>query len=402
MDTRVIPAKEKIIIFDTTLRDGEQWAGGALSDKEKLKIAHQLATTRVDVIEAGFAASSRRDFECIERIAQEVKGPAIAALARADERDIERAATALLPADRPCIHTFIATSDAHMEHKLRKTREEVLEIVDRSVRFAKAGVGSSGHVEFSAEDASRSSLAFLARVVRVAIDAGATTINLPDTVGYATPASYARMFRHVIKAVKPASDIVFSAHVHNDRDLALANSLEAIKAGARQVECTIRGVGERAGNAALERIVANISIDNKFACNVDRAQLVPTAKLHASFIPDIGCMQPIVGGNVFAHGSGIHQHGMVKGGLYEYMKKEDYGHPEGNNFPLTVHSGAAGIGAGLERMGIHMQGEQLKEFFELFKESAADLLNRKKPMRTVPYNKTEQWARKYLRSLKAA
>jgi 2-isopropylmalate synthase len=401
MSEIIIPPQERVVIFDTTLRDGEQWAGGALTGYEKLKIAHQLAATRVDVIEAGFAASSRRDFDAIKAIASEVQGPAIASLARANEHDITRAAEALRDAQHPRIHTFIATSDEHMRDKLMKSPDAVLKIIDTMVRFAKNCVGERGSVEWSAEDASRSSLDFLAKAVRVAIDAGATTINLPDTVGYATPREYAHMFTHVIAAVKPAPDIVFSAHVHNDRGLAVANSLAAVEAGARQVECTIRGVGERAGNAALEPVVFNLTFgkDNPFTCAVDTRQLKPTADLHASFIPDVSVMQPIIGNNVFAHGSGIHQDGMVKGGCYEYANKEDYGHVKGNKFPLTVHSGVAGIGAGLERMGIRMTDPELKGFMDVFKENAAQLLNQNF-LRVVPDERTEHWAKRYLEALK--
>src|SRR5213593_4685336 len=302
-------------IFDTTLRDGEQAPGNAMTPEIKLRLARQLDALGVDVIEAGFPAASQGDLRGVQQIAESVRRPIIAALARCHDRDIDAAAEALQPAAKKRIHVFIATSDLHLEQKLRIDRATCLERVRASVRRA---CGHTSDVEFSAEDATRSEFGFLCQVVAVAIAEGATTINLPDTVGYTTPAEYAALFRAVRERVPETAQVVLSAHCHDDLGLAVANSLAAIEAGAGQVECTVNGIGERAGNAALEEIVMAARVRPQlvnFRCNVDTREIYRTSRL-LSHLTGV-FPQPnkaVVGRNAFAHEAGIHQHGVMQNG----------------------------------------------------------------------------------------
>jgi 2-isopropylmalate synthase len=386
--------KDRVVIFDTTLRDGDQSPGFAMTVDEKIRMAHALAEMGVDVIEAGFPVSSDLDFHSVQRIAREVKGPVIAALARASKKDIERAFEAVKGCDHPRIHTFIATSEDHMRFKLQMSPEQVLEKIHTSVSLARSYVAD---VEWSAEDASRSSIDFLSQAVRVAIDAGATTINLPDTVGYAMPWEYGDMFRQVIANVKPASNIIFSAHTHNDLGVAVANSIEALRGGARQVECTVRGIGERAGNAALEPIVAILDVrgdQNPFTCGIAKEHTKPIADMHQQIIGTAPSYLPIVGDNAFAHGSGIHQDGMAKNKGYEIMDPRKWGH-KGALFPLTRHSGATGIKDVVAAMGIDIPGDQINDFTAVFKREASSMLENDK-IRIVPPHRVEQIARRFM------
>ncbi len=318
-----------VVIFDTTLRDGEQAPGNSLTPEEKLRLARQLDALGVDVMEAGFPAASEGDYRSVREIAAELTRPVVAALARCHERDIELAGEAIRPAARGRLHVFISTSDLHIKEKLKTTRVEVLDRARLAIRQARQ---YTDDVEFSAEDASRTDPDFLCRIVELAITEGARTVNLPDTVGYATPAEYARMFRDVRARVPGCDAIVLSAHCHDDLGLAVANSLAAIEAGARQVECTVNGIGERAGNAALEEIVMASQVRGSalgFHCNVETREIYRTSQL-LSYLTGV-FPQPnkaIVGRNAFAHEAGIHQHGMLQNGLtYEIIRPEMVGIP---------------------------------------------------------------------------
>ncbi|HXI20210.1 MAG TPA: 2-isopropylmalate synthase, partial [Gemmatimonadales bacterium] len=311
-----------VMIFDTTLRDGEQAPGNTMTPEEKLRLARQLDALGVDVIEAGFPAASDGDFRSVREIAQEVRRPVIAALARCHDRDIDLAGEAIHEAERGRVHVFLSTSDLHLEHKLRLTRDEALELARRAVRRARQ---FTDDIEFSAEDASRTDPDYLCRVVEAAIVEGATTINLPDTVGYALPEEYAAMFRYTRERVPDADRVTWSAHCHDDLGLAVANSLAAIEAGAGQVECTINGIGERAGNAALEEIVMAARVRPQLAAfhtGVNTQEIFRTSQL-LSYLTGV-FPQPnkaIVGRNAFAHEAGIHQHGVLQNGLtYEIIR----------------------------------------------------------------------------------
>src|SRR5579859_1472783 len=306
--------KNRVLIFDTTLRDGEQSPGCSMTTQEKLSMAHALEDLGVDILEAGFAMASEGDFAAIATITQAIRKPRIASLARAKSEDIDMAARSLEHADRARIHVFLASSDLHLEYKLKMSREQALAQAAESVRQARALVDD---VEFSPEDATRSDRDFLVEMVRVAVEAGATTINMPDTVGYTTPAEYGKMFRDVRERI-PAVDaqgIILSSHCHDDLGLAAANSLAAIQAGARQVECTINGIGERAGNAALEEIAAALYVrTDKYGMttSINLNQLYPTSQVLGNIITfKPSPNKAIVGANAFAHESGIHQHGML-------------------------------------------------------------------------------------------
>ena len=329
-----------ILIFDTTLRDGEQSPGCTMHAGEKLRMAHQLAALGVDVLEAGFAIASEGDLLSIREIARAVRGPRITSLARCKRADIEAAARAVEPAAVNRIHVFLASSDLHLEAKLRITRAEALDQVAESVALA---CGYAEDVEFSAEDATRSDPEFLAQMLRLAVQAGATTINLPDTVGYTTPEEYRALFTRMRREVPDAERIVFSTHCHNDLGMAVANSLAGVEGGARQVECTVNGIGERAGNAALEEIAAALATRRDrypFGNNLAMKQLYPTSRLLAELI-SFGCSpnKAVVGANAFAHESGIHQHGMLANPLtYEIMTPESVGVPS-TNLVLGKHSG---------------------------------------------------------------
>jgi 2-isopropylmalate synthase len=356
-----------VIIFDTTLRDGEQAPGNAMSPEAKLRLARQLDTLGVDVIEAGFPAASQGDLRGVQQVAEAVRRPIIAALARCHERDIDAAAEALQPAQRKRIHVFIATSDLHLEQKLRIDRAECIERVRAAVQRAR---GYAADVEFSAEDATRSDFDFLCRVVLVAIAEGATTINLPDTVGYTTPAEYAALFRAVRDRVPEAEKVVLSAHCHDDLGLAVANSLAAIEAGAGQVECTINGIGERAGNAALEEIVMAGRVRPQviaFQCGVNPREIVRTSRLLSH---EIGVFpQPnkaIVGRNAFAHEAGIHQHGVLQNGLtYEIIAPETVG-AGGSSIVLGKHSGRHALERRYHQLGYELDAETLEKLYQAF------------------------------------
>jgi len=356
-----------VIIFDTTLRDGEQAPGNALTPEAKLRLARQLDTLGVDVIEAGFPAASQGDARGVQLIAESVRRPIIAALARCHDRDIDAAAEALQPAQRKRIHVFIATSDLHLEQKLRIDRAACIERVRASVRRART---HTTDVEFSAEDATRSDFDFLCRVIAVAIAEGATTINLPDTVGYTTPAEYAALFRGVRERVPESNHVVLSAHCHDDLGLAVANSLAAIEAGAGQVECTVNGIGERAGNAALEEIVMASRVRPQvlpFRCQVNSREIVRTSRLLSH---EIGSFpQPnkaIVGRNAFAHEAGIHQHGMLQNGLtYEIIAPETVG-AGGSSIVLGKHSGRHALERRYRELGYEPDANTLEELYKQF------------------------------------
>ena len=356
-----------VVIFDTTLRDGEQAPGNSMTPDAKLRLARQLDRLGVDVIEAGFPSASEGDFSGVRAIAEAVQRPVIAALARCHDRDIDRAGEALRPAARGRIHVFIATSDLHLEHKLRLTREQCLERARAAVQRAK---GFTDDVEFSAEDATRTDFEFLCRVVEAAIDAGATTINLPDTVGYATPTEYGALFRAVRERVPGSDRVAFSAHCHDDLGLAVANSLAAIEAGAGQVECTINGIGERAGNAALEEIVVAGRVRPlavAFRCRVNTPELFRTSQL-LSHVTGI-FPQPnkaVVGRNAFAHEAGIHQHGMIQNGLtYEIIRPEEVGVAR-STLVLGKHSGRHALERRYRELGYELDDVTLDNLYQEF------------------------------------
>jgi len=358
-----------VAIFDTTLRDGEQSPGCSMTTQEKLTMAHALEDLGVDIIEAGFAMASEGDFAAIATITQAVRKPKIASLARAKREDIEMAARSVQFADRPRIHVFLASSDLHLEYKLKISRQEALELTGESVRLARSLVDD---VEFSPEDATRSDRDFLVEMVRIAIEAGATTINMPDTVGYTTPEEYGKMFREVRERI-PAIDaqgIVLSSHCHDDLGLAVANSLAAIEAGARQVECTINGIGERAGNAAMEEIAAALYVRADWygvATHIKLDQLYPTSQELGNIITfRPSANKAVVGANAFAHESGIHQHGMLANPLcYEIMTPSLVGAPK-TNLVLGKHSGRAALRHRLEELGFSLDRDELQHTYYRF------------------------------------
>ena len=359
---------EHVRIFDTTLRDGEQSPGCSMSPQQKLVMARDLAELGVDVIETGFPASSQSDREAMALIGRELRTPTLAVLSRCLAGDIETSLRALEAAAKPRLHVFLSTSPLHREHKLRMSREQVLESVHRHVALARAGVDD---VEFSAEDATRTEEDFLSEVVAVAIAAGATTINLPDTVGFTTPEEIRGMFSRIIASVPGARDVVFSTHCHNDLGLAVANSLAAIEGGARQVEGSINGIGERAGNCAIEEIVMALKVRNAFYnldTNVDTHRIVPTSQLLSRLVGmPVQRNKAIVGANAFAHESGIHQHGMLRHrGTYEIMRPQDVGWPD-TQMVLGRHSGRAAVEARLRALGYWLEEDELKLVFEQFK-----------------------------------
>ena len=352
----------RIQVFDTTLRDGEQAPGFSMTAAEKLRLAQQLDRLGVDIIEAGFPISSEGDFEAVRAIAAAVRRPIIAGLARAIPADIDRAWGALQHAARPRIHVFLATSDIHLEHKLRITREQCLEQVASSVAHARTYCDD---VEFSAEDATRSDLEFLCAVAEAAVNAGATTINLPDTVGYALPGDIERMFATAVRRI--GSRAVLSAHCHNDLGLAVANSLAAVQAGARQVECTINGIGERAGNASLEEIVMALEVRSDalpHRTGIHTPTLVPTSNTLSAIVGvNVPPNKAIVGANAFAHEAGIHQDGMLKYELtYEIMRPETVGAP-GTRLVLGKHSGMRGLDARCRALGHRLRQPELERLY---------------------------------------
>ncbi|HMA35169.1 MAG TPA: 2-isopropylmalate synthase [Chloroflexia bacterium] len=366
--------EDHVRIFDTTLRDGEQAPGGTMSRDEKLAVARQLARLGVDIIEAGFPAASPGDWEAVQAIAQEIgtpDGPVICGLARADQADIDRCWSAIAPAARPRIHTFLATSDIHLEHKLRLSRDQVRERVGAMVRYARQFCAD---VEFSPEDAGRSDPAFLYEVLGVAVASGATTLNIPDTVGYLTPEEYGTLIAGVRAHVPGASQVVISTHCHDDLGLAVANSLAGVRAGAGQVECTINGIGERAGNAALEEVVMALQTRRAFfgrTSRVDTRELGRASRLVAACTAlSVPPNKAIVGANAFAHEAGIHQDGILKNRLtYEIMSAETVGW-DGTNLVLGKHSGRHAFRVHLEALGYQLPDEAFREVFTRFKEVA--------------------------------
>ncbi|MCU0943636.1 MAG: 2-isopropylmalate synthase [Hydrogenophaga sp.] len=364
---------DKLIIFDTTLRDGEQSPGASMTKDEKLRIARQLERLKVDVIEAGFAASSNGDFESVRAIADAIKDSTVCSLARANDRDISRAAEALKGANRARIHTFIATSALHMEKKLRMSPEQVLEQARQSVRFARNLVED---IEFSPEDGYRSDVDFLCRVLEAVIKEGATTLNIPDTVGYAVPELYGDFIRTLRERIPNSDKAIWSVHCHNDLGMAVANSLAGVKiGGARQVECTINGLGERAGNCSLEEIVMAVRTRRDYFgldVGIDTTQIVPASRMVSQTTGFV--VQPnkaVVGANAFAHASGIHQDGVLKArDTYEIMRAEDVGW-SANKIVLGKLSGRNAFKQRLQELGIQMESEtEINTAFAKFKELA--------------------------------
>ncbi len=364
--------ESQIKIFDTTLRDGEQSPGCSMNVQEKLSLARQLERLGVDVIEAGFPIASDGDFESVRAIAKEVDGSIICGLARTGKMDVERAARAVESARHPRIHTFIATSDIHLEHKLRMSREQVLEEVDRAVRQARTSVDD---VEFSAEDATRSDRDYLVEVFSTAVSAGATTLNVPDTVGYTTPKEYGALIEYLRARVEGAEDVIFSVHCHNDLGLAVANSLSAIRAGARQVECTVNGIGERAGNTSLEEVVMAIKTRSDefdgLALGIRTQEIYPSSRLLSSVTGvQVQPNKAIVGDNAFAHEAGIHQDGVLKAAItYEIMTPESIGRAS-NELVLGKHSGRHAFRDRLVELGFDVEGEEFERAFKRFKDLA--------------------------------
>jgi 2-isopropylmalate synthase len=355
---------DRVHIFDTTLRDGEQSPGFSMNRDEKLLLARQLEQLGVDIIEAGFPIASPGDLEAVRAVAGEVKGSRVAALARARREDVDAALRALEPAAKPRLHVFLATSDLHLKHKLRITRSEALEQVAKMVRY---GAEHCEEVEFSAEDASRSDIAFLCSVSLAAVQAGARILNLPDTVGYTTPEEMAEIFRAVARHISAYPDVILSAHCHNDLGLAVANSLAAIAAGARQVECTINGIGERAGNASLEEIVVALHVRQvRFAAatNIALDKIYSTSRLLTSITGvSVPPNKAVVGANAFAHEAGIHQDGILKNPLtYEIIVPEKVGVPA-RRLVLGKHSGRNALRARLEELGYETTDAELAECY---------------------------------------
>lgn len=360
--------KDKVLFFDTTLRDGEQSPGASMNLKEKIQVAHQLANMGVDIIEAGFPISSPGDFESVKSIAQQVKGPIIAGLARANEKDITACWNSVKYSKKPRIHTFIATSDLHIEKKLQKTREQVFDMAVKAVRFAKKYCDD---VEFSAEDASRSDINYLCSIVEAVIAEGAKTVNIPDTVGYKMPEEFGNLIATVKKNVPNIDKAVISVHCHNDLGLAVANSLAAIANGARQVECTINGIGERAGNAAIEEIVMALKTREYYfnvGYNLKTSEIYKSSKLVSNITGIV--VQPnkaVVGANAFAHESGIHQDGMLKDrNTYEIMCPEAVGVPE-SLLVLGKHSGRHAFTRRIKDLGYTLESSIQESLFEKFK-----------------------------------
>ena len=362
-------SKDRIVIFDTTLRDGEQSPGVSLNMEEKLRIGRQLEKLGVDVLEAGFPVASPGDFEGVSRLALELRGIQVAALARAVKNDIDVAWDAIKKGENPRIHTFLATSDIHMKYKLRMSRDEVVEKAAEAVKYASS---LTENVEFSAEDASRSDLDFLCRVFEAVIDAGAKTVNFPDTVGYAIPGDFGRMIKYLVENTPNMHKAVLSVHCHNDLGLATANVLEAILNGARQVECTINGIGERAGNTAMEEVVMSIKTRQDiipFSTNIVTEQIMATSRMVSSLTGmKVQPNKAIVGANAFAHESGIHQDGVLKERTtYEIMNPADIG-LEAGQLVLGKHSGRHALQVRLEEMGYgRLSDEDLERIYRRFK-----------------------------------
>ena len=369
-------SSELIRIFDTTLRDGEQSPGCSMNLEEKLQLGRQLERLGVDIIEAGFPIASEGDFESVQALAEVLRDTIVCGLARTASGDIERAGQALEKAQSPRIHTFIATSDIHLEHKLRMSRAQVLEEVDRAVRQAREFCDD---VEFSAEDATRSDRDYLLEVFKTAIEAGASTCNVPDTVGYTQPEEYAGLMGYLIENVPGSDKAVFSVHCHDDLGLAVANSLAAVLAGARQVECTLNGIGERAGNTSMEEVVMALKTRPDVFLNLDtriRApEIYPSSRMLSTVIGvPVPPNKAIVGDNAFAHEAGIHQDGVLKAAItYEIMTPQSIGRPS-NELVLGKHSGRHAFGDRLKELGFEIEGEEFQAAFRRFK----DLADKKK------------------------
>jgi len=360
---------DKLIIFDTTLRDGEQSPGASMTKDEKVRIAKILEKMRVDVIEAGFAIASQGDFEAVQAVAKAVKDSTVCSLARALDKDIDRAGEAIKNTNSARIHTFIATSDIHMQMKLRMTPDEV---VSQAVRSVKRATKYTNNIEFSPEDAGRSDIDFLCRIIEAAIDAGATTINIPDTVGYNIPHQFGETMKELIERVPNSDKAIFSAHCHNDLGLAVSNSLSAVLSGARQIECTINGLGERAGNTSLEEVVMAVRTrQDIFGCdtNIDTKNILAASRLVSSITGFV--VQPnkaIVGANAFAHEAGIHQDGILKHReTYEIMKAEDIGWHT-NTLVMGKHSGRNAFKVRMNELGVEFDSDdELNDAFSRFK-----------------------------------
>jgi 2-isopropylmalate synthase len=367
--------QNRVSIFDTTLRDGEQSPGCSMNLTEKVRMAKKLQDLGVDVIEAGFPIASEGDFAAVRAVAAQCRNVKVAALCRTSHQDVARAADALKYAAHPRIHTFCATSDIHLEHKLKKTRAEVIEMTRAAVSQARS---HAEDVEFSAEDATRSDIDYLCEVLDTAVDAGASVLNVPDTVGYTTPMEYMHLVQQVRERVVRDRDVIISVHCHNDLGLAVANSLAAIEAGARQVECTINGIGERAGNASLEEIVMALRVRADrlpFETSIDTSELYPTSQLLSSIVGfDVQPNKAIVGRNAFAHEAGIHQHGVINNPLcYEIMTPESVGVPA-NSLVLGKHSGRHALSLRYAELGYHVTSTELEMAYRGF----TDLADRKK------------------------
>ena len=365
-------SSQRLRIFDTTLRDGEQSPGCSMNLHEKLTLARQLERLGVDVIEAGFPIASDGDFDSVRAIAKELSDTIICGLARTGKLDVERAGQAVEAAKKPRIHVFIATSDIHLEYKLRMSREQVLEEVDRAVRLARTYVDD---VEFSAEDATRSDRDYLVQVFDAAVAAGASTLNVPDTVGYTTPKEYGALIEYLSGRVAGAEDVLFSVHCHDDLGLAVANSLSAIRAGARQIECTVNGIGERAGNTSLEEVVMALSVRSDefrgLETGITTQEIYPTSRLLSSITGvKVQPNKAIVGDNAFAHEAGIHQDGVLKAAItYEIMTPESIGRAS-NELVLGKHSGRHAFGDRLVELGFKVEGEDFERAFRRFKSLA--------------------------------
>jgi 2-isopropylmalate synthase len=359
---------DRVLIFDTTLRDGEQSPGCSMTQPEKLRVARALAELGVDIIEAGFPVASRGDWEAVQAIARSVHGPVIAGLARCNAGDIDRAWTAIRDSERPRLHVFLATSSIHREHKLNMAKDEIIRMAVEGVKIAR---DLCEDVEFSPEDASRTELEFLAEVVEAAIEAGATTINVPDTVGYTVPEEFYEVFDYLKKHVRGAKDVTFSVHCHDDLGMAVANSLAAVRAGARQIECTINGIGERAGNCSLEEVVMALKTREALFglhTGIDSKRLYPTSRLLSSITGmPIPRNKAIIGENAFAHESGIHQHGMLRHhSTYEIMRPDDVGLSR-TNLVLGKHSGRHAFRERVKDLGFELDEDELNGVFENFK-----------------------------------
>ncbi len=367
--------QERVTVFDTTLRDGEQSPGCSMNLTEKVRMAVKLEELGVDIIEAGFPIASEGDFAAVRAVAKECRSVTVAALCRTAEQDVARAAEALAGAARPRIHTFVATSDIHLEHKLKKSRAEVIEMTRAAVRQAR---NHTDEVEFSAEDATRSDVGYLCNVLDVAVEAGASILNIPDTVGYTTPTEFASLIDTINKQVVRDRNVVISVHCHNDLGLAVANSLAAIEAGARQVECTINGIGERAGNASLEEIVMALRVRADrlpFETRINASELYPASQLLSSIVGfDVQPNKAIVGRNAFAHEAGIHQHGVINNPLcYEIMTPESVGVPA-NSLVLGKHSGRHALSLRYVELGYDITPAELDAAYASF----TNLADRKK------------------------